>query len=85
MKDLHWYFMKRNYIFLNIKKGSKEIIKIHTDLYLNIFGEKYLNPLIVYGLFCAIMFHMIFLIKKCQIRIGKGIILCCVEIRKWIK
>ena len=35
-----------NYIFLNIKKGSQEIIKIHNDLYLNIFGERYCEPFI---------------------------------------
>lgn len=35
-----------NYIFLNIKKGSQEIMKIHNDLYLNIFGEKYSKPFI---------------------------------------
>lgn len=35
-----------NYIFLNIKKGSQEIVKIHNDLYLNIFGERYCQPFI---------------------------------------
>lgn len=35
-----------NYIFLNIKKGSQEIMKIHKDLYLNIFQERCCEPFI---------------------------------------
>lgn len=30
-----------NYIFLNVMKGSKELIKLHNDLYLHIFGNRY--------------------------------------------
>lgn len=35
-----------NYIFLNITKGSQEIIEIHNSLYLHIFGEQYCQPYI---------------------------------------
>lgn len=35
-----------NYIFLNVKKGSQEIIKIHNSLYLNIFGERCCQPFV---------------------------------------
>lgn len=35
-----------NYIFLNVKKGSQEIMEIHNALYLNIFGEECCQPFI---------------------------------------
>lgn len=35
-----------NYIFLDVEKGRKEIMKIHNDLYLNIFGKRYYNSFI---------------------------------------
>lgn len=35
-----------NYIFLNVKNGSQEIIEIHNSLYLNIFDEQCCQPFI---------------------------------------
>lgn len=33
-----------NYIFLNVKKGSREIVEIHDSLYKDIFGEECCQP-----------------------------------------